>query len=156
MFIVTTRFTRKKAAFLVILFGAFLAGIILFVSRLTAEEPTPPQLEDNPQRVEYLRSLGWEVLPEPLETLQFLLPEVLEEPYASYNNLQLEQGFDLTACCGKQVSRFTYTVTNYPGRNEGVQVNLYICEGLPVAGDVCCVGVNGFQEPLIRSEATQQ
>ena len=149
MFIVTTRFTRKKAVCSVILFGAVLAGLIILVSRLTsAETPPQPQLTDNPQRVEYLRSLGWEVDPEPLETLQFLLPETLEEPYLSYNTLQKAQGFDLSACCGKQLTRYTYTVTNYPNRPAGVQVNLYICEGLPVAGDICCPGAGGFQTGL--------
>jgi len=152
MFIVTTRFTRKKAVCSVILFGTVLAGLIILVSQLTSTEtPSQPQLADNPQRVEYLRSLGWEVEPEPLETLQFLLPETLEEPYHSYNELQMEQGFDLSACCGKQVSRFTYTVTNYPEPAENVQANLYVCDGLPVAGDLCCPGAGGFQAPLIQT-----
>ena len=100
----------------------------------------------------WLREQGWEVEPEPIETLQFLLPAELEEPYRSYNELQLSQGFDLTRCCGKQVSRCTYTVTNYPGQPEGVQANLYICEDVPVAGDVCSSGARGFQEPLLRTE----
>ena len=156
MLIVTTRFTRKKAVFLVVLLGAVLAGLVLLVSRITVPKESPlPQLSDNGQRVEYLLSLGWEVEPEPVETLQFLLPETLEEPYRSYNQLQLEQGFDLEPCCGKQVSRFTYAVTNYPGRSEGVQANLYISEELPVAGDLCCPGADGFQEPLIRLSATE-
>ena len=153
MLIVTTRFTRKKAALSVILFGVVLAGLIILVSRPTGFPETPqPELTDNPQRVEYLLSLGWEVEPEPLETLQFLLPDTLEEPYLSYNQLQLPQGFDLEACCGKQVSRFTYAVTNYPGRSEGIQANLYVCEELPVAGDLCRPGADGFQEPLIQPQ----
>ena len=151
MLIVTTRFTRKKAVLAVLLLGAVLAGLVILVSRITApEEPPLPQLTDNRQRVEYLLSLGWEVEPEPVETLQFLLPETLEEPYLSYNRMQLEQGFDLAACCGKQVSRYTYAVTNYHTRSEGVQANLYVCGDLPVAGDLCCPGANGFQEPLIQ------
>ena len=153
MFIVTTRFTRKKAVWSVILFGLILALLILLVSRLTSsEEPPRPQLTGNAQRIAYLQSLGWEAEQEPLETLQFLLPNQLEEPYLSYNRLQLAQGFDLSACCGKQVSRYTYAITNYPGRSEGVQANLYICENLPVAGDICCPGSDGFQEPLIPEE----
>jgi hypothetical protein len=88
-----------------------------------------------------------------VETLQFLLPEELTEPYVTYNELQAEQGFDLSACCGKQVSRYTYTVTNYPGRAEGVQVNLYVCEEMPVAGDILCAGADGFQDTLAFPEA---
>ena len=153
MLIVTTRLTRKKAALAVILLGAILAGVIILVGRISAPQEEPlPQLGDNQQRVDYLLSLGWEVEPEPLETLQILLPETLEEPYRTYNQLQLSQGFDLGSCCGKQVSRFTYAVLNYPGRSEGVQANLYVCEEQPVAGDLCCPGADGFQEPLIQAE----
>ena len=96
--------------------------------------------------------MGWEVEPEPVETLQFLLPEKLEEPYLTYNELQDSQGFDLSTACGKQVSRFTYTVTNYPNRPEGVQLNLYVCEEQPVAGDVLCAGADGFQDTLVYPE----
>ena len=81
-----------------------------------------------------------------------LLPEKLEEPYLTYNELQDSQGFDLSACCGKQVARYTYTVTNYPGRPEGVQANLYVCEGQPVAGDILCAGADGFQDTLVYPE----
>ena len=71
----------------------------------------------------------------------------------TYNELLAEEGFDLSACCGKQVSRYTYTVTNYPGRAEGVQVNLYVCEEMPVAGDILCAGADGFQDTLAFPEA---
>ena len=43
---------------------------------------------------------------------------------------------------------YTYTVTNYPGRAQGVQANLYICEERPAAGDIFCAGADGFQEGL--------
>ena len=74
------------------------------------------------------------------------------QDYLTYNELQDSQGFDLSACCGKQVARYTYTVTNYPGRPEGVQANLYVCEGQPVAGDILCAGADGFQDTLVYPE----
>lgn len=151
MLIWTARFSRKKAVLAVIAMGAVMAALIILMGRMPAEEESAlPQLTDNSQRVAYLQSLGWEVEPEPLETLQFLLPDVLAEPYLTYNELQKAQGFDLSACCGKQVSRYTYAVTNYPGRTTGVQANLYICEDLLVAGDILCPGAQGFQETLIQ------
>jgi hypothetical protein len=155
MLIFTTRFSKKKAIFSVLLMGVVMVALILLAGRSSQKEAaTPlPQLTDNDQRVAYLQSLGWEVAEEPVETLQFLLPETLEEPYLTYNELQLPQGFDLTAFCGKQVSRYTYTVTNYPGRSEGVQANLYVCDAQPVAGDILCAGANGFQEPLVQTQA---
>ena len=150
MLIWTAKFSRKKAVAAVIAMGIVMAALIILMGRME-ENTEPPLLTDNTQRVTYLQSLGWEVKPEPVETLQFLLPDTLAEPYLSYNELQTTQGFDLTPCLGKQVSRYTYTVTNYPDRSEGVQANLYICEDRPVAGDICCPGANGFQEALVRS-----
>lgn len=149
MMIWTAKFSRKKAAAAVILMGVVMAALILLVGREEPEVPLP-QLTCNEERVAYLQSLGWEVEPEPIETLQFLLPAKLEEPYLSYNELQ--QGFDLSECCGKQVSRYTYAVTNYPGQAEGVQANLYVCEDRPAAGDICSPGAGGFQEPLFSRD----
>ena len=153
MLIFTTRLSKRKAALAVIAAGVLLAAVICLVSWLRgAPAGDLPQVADNPQRIAYLQSLGWEVETEPVETLQFLLPDPLAEPYLTYNELQKEQGFDLAACAGKQVARYTYTVTNYPGRPDGVQLNLYVCEDLPVAGDVCCPGADGFQDTLAFPE----
>lgn len=150
MLIWTTRISKKTAALAVVILGLIIAVVVLFAGRgEDAPDSAAPQLTTNEERVAYLQSLGWEVLPEPVETLQFLLPDTLEEPYLSYNELQDSQGFDLSLCCGKQVARYTYTVSNYPGRSEGVQANLYICEGAPVAGDIFCAGNDGFQATLV-------
>lgn len=150
MLIWTTRFTRKKAVLAVVALGLVFAAAILLAGRAGDEgtDPAAEPLMTNEDRVAYLQSLGWEVEAEPVETLQFLLPESLGEPYLTYNQLQLEQGFDLSACCGKQVSRFTYNVTNYPDHPTGVQLNLYVCENQPVAGDICSPGAGGFQAGL--------
>lgn len=153
MLIWTAKFSRKKAVAAVILMGVVMAALIVLAGRAPDGPEIPlPKLTSNEERVAYLQSLGWEVEQEPIETLQFLLPPELAEPYLSYNELQLSQGFDLARCCGKQVARYTYAVTNYPGRPGGVQANLYICEETPAAGDVCSSGANGFQIPLIQEE----
>ena len=150
MLIWTARISKRaKAALAVILAGVLLAVVLLLMGRSDDGQAAQWQLTTNENRVAYLESLGWQVEPEPVETLQFLLPEKLEEPYLTYNELQDSQGFDLSACCGMQVARYTYTVTNYPGRAEGVQANLYVCEGQPVAGDILCAGADGFQETLV-------
>ena len=151
MLIWTARISKKtKAVVAVILAGILAAAVILLAGRSHGgQDAAAWQLDSNADRVAYLESMGWQVEAEPVETLQFLLPEKLEEPYLTYNELQDSQGFDLSACCGMQVARYTYTVTNYPGRAEGVQANLYVCEGQPVAGDILCAGADGFQETLV-------
>lgn len=150
MLIQTVRLTRKKAVLAAILAGILMAALILLLGRGGgSEEASAPQLTGNAERVAYLRELGWEVEDEPVTTLQFLLPPQLKGDYVAYNDLQKQQGFDLEACCGKQVTRYTYAVTNYPQRPDGVQLNLYVCEELPVAGDVVCTGADGFQDTLV-------
>lgn len=148
MIIFTARLSKKRI--ILLLAAAAAAVLILFLvwGLVNAGNREVPKLTDNAARMEYLQSWGWEVESEPVETLQFLVPEPLEEPYLTYNALQKEQGFDLTDCCGKQIDRYTYTVTNYPGRQTGVQLNLYVCLEQPVAGDVIATGADGFQAGL--------
>ena len=154
MFIVTARLPKRRllTAGLTALCCcvAVIAGIFCLQSLDSVSAASEVKgIRDNDDRIAYLESMGWQVEEEPVETLQFLLPEKLEEPYLTYNELQDTQGFDLSVCCGKQVARYTYTVTNYPGRAEGVQANLYVCEGQPVAGDILCAGADGFQDTLV-------
>ena len=147
MFIVTAKFSRRKAAFAAV---CLLALIALPLALLSGRSKTPDAVtaETNDARVDYLRSRGWEVESEPVETLSVPLPDELVEPYLSYNALQLSQGFDLTALCGKTLERYTYAVTNYPGHTEGCQADLYVCDGVIVAGDIVCTGENGFMAGL--------
>lgn len=150
MMIRAIRLTRKKAALAVVLLGIVLLLGLLLPTGQSGKAALPQQpLTDNAARLAYLRELGWEVAEEPLTTLQFLLPQELTGDHAAYNALQRTQGFDLEPCCGKQVIRYTYAVTNYPGQPDGVQLNLYLCEDLPVAGDVVCTGAEGFQDTLV-------
>lgn len=150
MFILTARLSRKKV------FRFLLAAITLLVVVLLCFLPRPVEdteeatvLKNNADRISYLQSLGWDVAPEPTESLQLLLPETLPANYIAYNQIQLAQGFDLNACCGKQLTRYTYTVNNYPNYPTGVQLNLYICEDKAAAGDIIATGVNGFQAGIL-------
>lgn len=153
MFIWSTRLSKKKLVLGGVLIACVLAAALCLPTLLGAEEaPAALPGETNAQRVEYLRNCGWEVVEEPVETFQFLLPEKLEEPYASYNDLQLSQGFDLRPYCGRQLARYTYTLTNYPNRPEGVQANLYVCDGQIIGGDIFCPGAGGFQEALLSAQ----
>ncbi len=151
MFIVTAKVPKRRN----LLLGALVALIVLMIAVvLFSRSPKPAdrepslQAETNEQRVAYLESLGWEVEAEPVESLQLTLPEELAEPYLSYNQLQLRQGFDLSSCLGKTVERCTYRIANYPDRPNGCQADLYICDGVIVAGDIVCTGANGFIDIL--------
>lgn len=148
MFIITAKFSRRRAFALAAVACLALALIVLpRACRKSAEAPAIPA-ETNEQRLAYLTSLGWEVGEQPIETLTVTLGETLEEPYLSYNEIQRAQGFDLARCCGKTLSRYTYVVTNYPDASLPCQLDLYVCEGVVAAGDIVCTGENGFMAGL--------
>ena len=133
MFVLTTCLRKKRAILVGTLVVLLAAGGILWrgLSGRSAPAGSTP-LKDNDARLAYLAELGWEVDAEPIETME----------------LQLAQGFDLRSCLGKTVTRYTYQVRNYPERQEDVQLNLYLLEGRPVAGDIIAGGEGGFQATL--------
>ena len=149
MFVLTTRLRKKRAILVGVLAILLIAGGLLWrgLSR-EAEAPEETVLRDNEDRIAYLKELGWEVDEEPVESMELELPEELTESYAAYNELQLAQGFDLRDYLGQGVSRWTYQVRNYPDRPEDVQLNLYLCEDRPIAGDIIAGGEGGFQGTL--------
>ena len=101
----------------------------------------PVQAADNAAR------LGWQVTPEPLETLSLLLPEDLSA-HAEYAALQKDLGLPFDRCGGKTVTRYTYTVLNYPDAPQGVQANLFVCGDQVIAGDITSLGENSFRRNL--------
>ena len=149
MFVLTTRLRKKRAILVGVLVILLIAGGLLWrgLSR-EAEAPEETVLRDNEDRIAYLKELGWEVDEEPVESMELELPEELTGSYAAYNELQLAQGFDLRDYLGQGVSRWTYQVRNYPDRPEDVQLNLYLCEDRPIAGDIIAGGEGGFQGTL--------
>lgn len=130
-------------------YAAVLCSILTLLAVLTGcgekqKEPGDIPAATNEQRVTYLNGLGWQVEPEPLETLAMQLPRELGEKYGDYLLLQNEQGLPFGRCAGKVVSRYTYKVTNYPGYSGPVQINLWVCDGVLSGGDLIAPGENGF------------
>ena len=115
LYIIHMRFTRRRllltAAALVLVTGMTLLLAGCFRSSTPCEEV---DLATNDQRVAYLEGLGWQVSPEPVETLDLQLPEDLKSQWGDYLKLQEKQGLPFGGCAGQTVRRFTYTVTNYP------------------------------------------
>ena len=157
MFIVTAKVPKRRYFLLCALAVlAVLIALLALRGGKTEAKSDGPSLEaaTNEQRVAYLTSLGWEVDEEPIEALQLTLPDELVEPYRSYNEIQLKQGFDLIPCLGETLERYTYCVTNYPDRPKGCQADLYVYDGTIVAGDIVCTGTNGFIDTLEFPENT--
>jgi len=152
MFIVSAKFSPKRAAAAVLVCGVVLVLIFALISSgkgrsAPGEELITAATEE--ERGAYLRSLGWEIEDSPMETLEFVLPQPLNASYEEYNALQKEQGFDLTPYAGMQVKRYSYRVTNYPDYPEDVQADLYLCGDVIIGGDILYCGDSGFVATLV-------
>ena len=95
-------------------------------------------------RISFLRQFGWEVEASPLEEVEVVVPEEFDKVYTSYNELQLEQGFDLTEYHRKKVMRYTYRVTNYDGYDGEVYANILVYKKRVIGGDICSADAGGF------------
>ena len=159
MFILTARLNRKRlaaaAAALVVLCGTALAlGTPGADTAADAPIPSSPstKVKTEEDRIAFLESFGWQVEPTPVSVEEMLIPEAFDESYAEYLSLQQSQGFDLTEYCGKRVKRYTYTITNYPTGESGVQVSILIYKNKVVGGEVLSPQLNGFLHGLTRPQ----
>lgn len=152
------KLNKKVAAIAVLVVAAAIVLSVLLLGGSETQE-NPPLVQQEPiaaeteeQRLEYLRSLGWQLETSEPETQEITIPAEFDDVYQSYNDLQKEQGFDLSGFKGKQAIRYTYYITNYPDQPDGVQANLLVCDGILIGGDVCSVEMNGFMHGLRMPE----
>ena len=102
------------------------------------------------ERQNFISSLGWETDPGSEESGEVVIPKKFDEIYERYNELQLSQGLDLKRYRGKSCERYTYRVLNFPDAADmEVRLNLLVYKGKIIGGDVCSLGLDGFQQTLI-------
>ncbi len=102
------------------------------------------RIKTNEDRIKFLEQFGWQVENEPVEEVTVKIPKTFDNVLTSYNNIQLHQGLDLTKYSGKEVSRYTYKVTNYPDYTGNVIANVIVYRNRVIGGDVCSSDVDGF------------
>ena len=137
---------RRRVVGLLLLLAAALALALL--CRGCGEKGD--DLRTLPGRQAALRAYGWEIDPESEEHRSVRIPESLEGVLRDYNELQLEQGFDLSKHLGETCEQYSYTVTNYPDPDCTVLVTLYLRGRELIAGDVHSTALNGFMTGLQR------
>lgn len=134
--------------------AAILAAVLLIALTLHPFESSAPVqpaaqhdtcVPNGLAQVRFLQSYGWEVNEQPCEMVQVVIPETFGDVYENYNEIQKQQGFDLSRFRGKQVSRCSYEVLNYPGQKEYIRANLLIYNHEVIGGDICSIyAENGF------------
>ncbi|WP_312695290.1 DUF4830 domain-containing protein [Caproiciproducens sp.] len=150
MFIFSIKAGRKKifiglAAILLVITA------VMVVSKLFHSEPVASSegktytlsAESNDQRIAFLKQFGWQVNTEPLEMKDVTIPAQFDDVYIQYNNIQKEQGLDLTPYAGKTCRQWVYAVTNYPQATD-VRATLLVYDNKVVGGDLSTVQLDGF------------
>ncbi len=103
---------------------------------------------DTPDIRAWLYKLGWESGAF-IESVTVTIPAQNEAVFREYNRLQLQNGYDLTPYCGRQVTRYSCEIVNHP-RAEGraVTANILIYEGNIIGGDIMVTALDGFMHGL--------
>lgn len=96
------------------------------------------------KRVAFLAECGWEADPASEVAQQILIPERFTPVYEGYNDLQRQQGYDLSKFCGRTCTLYAYTVTNYPDKEQTVLADLYVYKNQIIGGDIHSTNLGGF------------
>lgn len=102
------------------------------------------KIKNNADRIAFLAQFGWECSESATEEVTMTIPKEFDKIMKTYNEVQKQQGLDLEKYKGKDVTRYTYEITNYPGAEGKVIANLIICKNRVIGGDICSADVNGF------------
>ncbi len=142
---------RKKALRIVLLAAVLLTALILFRGSKASDGVSTPS-----GRAAFLQQFGWEIDPASEDVRTVQLPQVLEGVLLHYNEVQLKQGYDLTAHLGETCQQFTYRILNYPDKEQTVLATLYIQGDRVIAGDLHSTALNGFLQGLSQDQTQAQ
>lgn len=150
MFVVSVKTgKRKMIAVLAAVLVVVTAVIVLVKVRNSA--PTADSegkkyslaASSNDERIAFFKQFGWEVKPEPISSGEVAIPQKFDDVYTRYNNIQQEQGLDLTPYAGKTCEQWVYDVTNFPEQTS-MRGTLLVFDGRVVGGDLCTPALDGF------------
>ena len=94
--------------------------------------------------VSFLSQFGWKASGSAVEVQTVTIPEEFDKVFAAYNEMQKAQGLNLSKYRGKEVTRYTLAIENYPSYEGTVYANVLVYRNRVVGGDVCSADVAGF------------
>ncbi len=100
----------------------------------------------------FLEENGWTVVPESEEITETVLPDKNDDVFLRYNELQLEQGFDLLPYAGKVLTKYTYELKDIP-EAENIKMlyaTVLIYDEKIVGADIYCPSLDGFMQGVVK------
>ena len=160
MMVMTTKVDIKKVVIILAVAAAAILGLILLFGGSDAQATSATPISSNDARIKFLTDFGWDVTTSPVESGQVRIPEQTTEVYDRYNDLQKNQGYDLTQYAGKNVMRYVYKVNNYPGATEPVYATILVYKNQIIGGDITNTAVHGkvhgFKMPKMTEPTTPE
>ena len=154
MLIWTLKFEKKKAAFWVIMAALVIVGVILLLgahhsagTAKTSDASPTAGVKTEKARTAYIERCGWKVQTPAMKEENVLIPKSFSNVFEAYNQLQKQQGFDLSRYAGQEVKLYTYKVLD-SGLGENVLASLYVWNGTVIGGDVHSTELDGFMGAL--------
>ena len=154
MFVYSVRANTLKFAGIISVALITLVTLIIFVPSYDSVDTDVPYVEsksvsfDNIKSgadvVNFLSQFGWSVKEEPVESVEITIPAEFDSVFAGYNDIQKKQGFDLGKYKKKNMTRYTYEVTNYDDYDGRVLANVIVYKNKVVGGDICSAAIDGF------------
>lgn len=92
----------------------------------------------------FLAQFGWTVDGGNAKSAKVTIPSEFDKVFAAYNEIQKSQGLDLSKYKKKELTRYTFVVTNYPNYSGTVYANVLVYRNKVVGGDICSADVTGF------------
>lgn len=102
------------------------------------------KIKSNEDRINFLSQLGWQVKGEPVSVEKVTVPDTFDKILMGYNEIQKGQGLDLMKYKGKELTRYTYEVTNYKGYDGVVYATILVYRNRIIGGDICSADTGGF------------
>ena len=156
MLVMTAKVDKKKIAIVLAVIVVAIVGLILLFGGRNSTPTSSTGVANNDARIAFLKSFGWDVTTSPVESGQVKIPKESNEVFTRYNQLQVSQGYDLSAYAGKNVMRYVYKINNYPGATEPVYATLLVYKNKIIGGDITDTSakgvIRGFSMP--KSEPT--
>lgn len=149
MKMLTFKLKPKMIFGLILAFTGVIVILLTFVSNHTMDNKSKSvsaviSASTDEERRDYLSTFGWETAQE-YEEKQLTIPQSWNQVYTDYNEVQVNQGFDLSEYKGQKVTLYTYTVNNYNDSQQGIVADMLVCDGVLIGGDLCNTSAdNGF------------
>lgn len=150
MFIKTVKLKKPVFIVLSVLIAAAIVLLVGFCAVKASAGRQTYKVKTEEQRQTLITDLGWEVGKRPINHKTISIPDEFDDVYKGYNELQKEQGFDLSAYRGKKAEIYTYKIYNYKGHEDTMQLTLIGYDGELIGGDVCCTELEGFMQGLLH------